>query len=284
MDNRKCRLCQNAEPTQTGSHIVSHFLIRRYENIDGIKERNYGIGFNIDGLVSKAHFGQSILPEKLDPVFGEISEEDILDNKHPLIEDHYFCPRCEKRMAVIENIYSESLSHFDRTGQGKSISSEIGLLLWCSIFWRLAEQNPDPMRFTQGQMQFMRSILNDCLPEPNTQPDIEKIRCHTQMQKLSYSLIRCTSNEKDNDLFFVHPNYTKPHALIIADQIVLFSLDGNYSDRDNVDFFGIEEHITQATINNTGSKESFSMIAPEILEILIKTVYEFSAKKRLDEL
>lgn len=279
----KCRLCLNADATQTGSHIVPHFLIRRYENPQGEKQRGYEMGFEIGGLFSKGYVGRSVSPERIEPVYGEFTEEDIQNNKHPDIEDYYFCPRCEKRFQVIESIYSDTLAHFDRTGTPKVISSELGILFWCSVFWRLGIQRPIAMHFSDQEMELMRSVLDTCLPEPERKPDMDILSNNEDLKKLSYGFIRCTANEEDSKFFLVHPRYTKPHALVVADQIILFSLDDDYSQVQAGDFFGIDEHVKAIPVNKAGTAESYITIEPKDMKVLIKGAIELAKQIRFKE-
>src|SRR5690606_17334247 len=129
-----CKLCQQHEADKKGSHIVPFFLLREVENIDGKKERNYEIGFSLDGLVIKSHFGSSILPERLEETFGEIQDEDIEANKHPMIVDHLLCTSCEKRFSVLESKYSKFLND---NNTNVDVRTNISYLFWISVFWRL---------------------------------------------------------------------------------------------------------------------------------------------------
>lgn len=283
-DIKKCRLCLVKDATKTGSHIVPQFLIQRYENIESKKGRGYDISFDIGGLTSKAHLGQSVLENQYKPIFGEFTQEDIEKNTHSLIEDEYFCPRCENRFSMVEKVYADTISHFDKKGQPKEIPNEIGILLWCSVFWRLAEQRSEAMHFTDEEMEQMRSVLDECLPEEKEKPNIEKIRLHMGIQKLSYAHVRCETNKDISKFLWVHPEYTKPHAIIIADQITLFSLDGDYSDRYTGNFLGIENYVQQAPINKVGQNESFIIIPSEKFEKIIKPINEYAAKIRIENL
>ena len=105
-----CLLCESNLADKKGSHIVPHFLLKRIENVDGKKSRDVGVGFSIGELETKSHFERSVPTKNLDDIFGDLSDEDIRNNKvHPLVRDNIFCSLCENRLAAIEDNYS---NHF----------------------------------------------------------------------------------------------------------------------------------------------------------------------------
>ena len=94
MDN--CKLCKSRLANKTGSHLIPHFLLKRIDNEIGKPERNKELGFTIGELETTSYYGQSVLPEKLNEIYGELSDDEIAKNSIPLIVDHYFCTDCEK--------------------------------------------------------------------------------------------------------------------------------------------------------------------------------------------
>ena len=79
-----CKLCLTQEANKKGSHIVPHFLLKRVENIKGKSARDFELGFAIGEFDTESYFGRSVPPENLEEVFGEINDEEIQANKHPL--------------------------------------------------------------------------------------------------------------------------------------------------------------------------------------------------------
>src|SRR5512145_500874 len=107
----KCKLCNKDDADKTGSHIVPYFLMKMIDNERGKKERGKELGFNIGELVTTSYFGQSVLPEKLTEIYGELSDTEIEDNKVPLIVDNFFCTDCESKLSQIENEYAKTLNN-----------------------------------------------------------------------------------------------------------------------------------------------------------------------------
>ena len=108
-----------------GSHIVPHFLLKRIENIDRHKSRNYELGFVIKGLDTKSHFGRSVPTEE---IYGDLTEEEIDRNRHPLIVANFFCSNCEDKFARIESEYALTLRKTSAEIYSSSIRSELRFL------------------------------------------------------------------------------------------------------------------------------------------------------------
>ena len=156
-----CRLCETREANKKGSHIVSHFLLKRIENVDGKPGRDYELGFAIGEFDTESYFGRAVSPEKLEETFGELTEDEIAGNKHPLIVDHYFCSVCEERLSKIEGEYSKMLVTFDKEKEYASgASSSIGLLFWMSVFWRMSIHQHSGTYLSDEENELMRSFLD----------------------------------------------------------------------------------------------------------------------------
>ena len=76
---KKCKLCNINEADKTNSHIVPHFLIKRIINVDNSNGRDKELGFKIGLDDINSFFGKSVLPEKLEEVYGEVTD-DLIKN------------------------------------------------------------------------------------------------------------------------------------------------------------------------------------------------------------
>jgi len=93
----KCKLCENNIADKQGSHIIPHFLLKRIFNTPNDNERDREISFMIGSIVKQAAIGRSANPDKLNEIFGEITDEQLSSFKKPLlVVDNYFCTNCEK--------------------------------------------------------------------------------------------------------------------------------------------------------------------------------------------
>lgn len=252
----KCKLCNTKNADKKGSHIVPHFLLKRIENIEGKTERDYELGFTIEKLNSKPHFGRSVQPEKLEETFGEISDEDIEKNKHPLIVDNFFCKDCENRFALIESEYAKTIEKKDTSDYESGVSSNVGLLFWASVIWRMSINGKSGVKLTPEQNEKLRQILDCFLPSKLEEIDEKGIKENGLIKSISYKLLRCIDcKDDDAKWLFFHPEFYNPLCLLIDEYVLCLSFDDNFEDIDNKDCLGINEMINHAPINKVDSRE-----------------------------
>jgi hypothetical protein len=207
----KCLLCKKNDADKEGSHIVPHFILKRIENIEGKSNRDYELGFTIEGLNVSSHFGRSVQPEKLEEVYGEITEEDIAKNRHPLIVDNFFCANCENRLSIIENEYSKIIDNA-LTGEYESgVSAEIGTLFWGSILWRMSINEKSGVKLTEAQNEHLRKLLDTFLPTDINILNTKSLIKSDLVKSISYKLIRCSNlPEGANKWISFHPELNNP--------------------------------------------------------------------------
>ena len=258
----KCRLCNSKIADKKGSHIVPHFLLKRIENIDGKTGRDYELGFTIEKLNAKSHFGRSVQPEKLEETYGEITDEDIEKNEHPLIVDNIFCSDCENRFAVIESEYAKTIEITNTENYESGISSAFGLLFWASVIWRMSINGKSGVKLNEEQNEKLRQILAGFLPQKLEELDEHSMLESGLIKSLSYRLIRCNDCEDvDAKWLFFHPDFYNPLTLLIDEFVLCFSFDNNFEDINDKDCLGVNELINQAPINEVKSK-SHELIKP----------------------
>src|SRR5690554_2297226 len=106
---RNCLLCDENPADKTGSHIVPHFLAKRIDNEPGESGRDKEMGFVITEDSTTSYFGRSVQPEKLEEIYGEVTDELIENNSIDGIVDNYFCSDCETNLAIIESEYAKTI-------------------------------------------------------------------------------------------------------------------------------------------------------------------------------
>lgn len=263
----KCKLCREKPADKKGSHIVPHFLLKRIENVEGKTGRDYELGFYIEEFDTKSYFGRALQPDKLEDIYGTLSDEEIEKNKHPLVVDNFFCTDCEKRLSVIESEYSKTL---DTIGDGKyksGVSSEIGLLFWMSVFWRMSINKRSGVKLTSGENETLRRILNRTLTQSIDSIDIKQMQSSKDLKKITYKLIRCPKFSDKNPTFLLfHPDFDKPYSLLIDEYIVFLSFKNNYDHYKTREFFGIKNEIFDLTTNCVGTDEELSTISVDTLK------------------
>jgi hypothetical protein len=252
----KCKLCLDKEADFKGSHIVPHFLLKRIFNIEGKKGRDYELEFVIDGINTQAYYGRKVPREKLDSLFDEVKEGVTEENKDPHVEDYIFCTSCEKRLGAIESEYAKTLDKHSNTTYNSGIKSELGLLFWASVLWRMSVNKKNGVSQTKGEDETLRRILNRCIKENIEDIDIENMRSSKDLRKISYKLLRCPgfSNSTPTHLF-MYPVIINPYTILIDEFILFFSHNSNYNDYKVRDFYGIKSEVIDAPLNNNTNNE-----------------------------
>lgn len=267
-----CKLCQQNEADKKGSHIIPFFLLREVENIDGKKERNYEIGFSLGGSDVKSYFGSSILPERLEETFGEIQDEDIEANKHPMIVDHLLCTSCEKRFSVLESIYSKYLAN---NNEEVAIDSNISYLFWISVFWRLGVIDNNEVHLPENLLEKYRNLLINSLSEENIISDEVDHEFKFYFLKV----------QDIDDGTFTYPFYSDGViGLIVGSNAVLIVIDDSHNEIENKVLMEIVNYLDCNKINerkgNTEkriliSNEQYSYIRDQIIIELAPNINDF---------
>ena len=266
---KNCKLCNINVADKKGSHIVPHFILKRIDNIDQQKKRDYELGFFIEEFDTKSYFGRSVSPEKIESLFGVISDKKLHKHKSPLIVDYFFCHSCEQRLAVIEGEYSKTIKVNSNTLYDSKIRSELGLLFWASILWRISINKKNGLQITISESERLRRILNDNLKPDISNIDLENIRNSIDFNKISYKLLRCPNYSLKNPTYLLfYPYFKKTYTLLIDEYILFFSFNGKFEEYKNKDFFGIKDEVFSTPLNNINSNEYILPISVEKLKDL----------------
>lgn len=263
----KCILCKEKDADKKGSHIVPHFLLKRIENVEGKSGRDYELGFYIEEFDTKSYFGRSVQKDKLDDIYGELSDEEIEKNKHPLIVDNFFCSDCEKRLSVIESEYAKTLNKVGDDNYESGVSSEIGLLFWMSVILRMSINQKSGVQLTKGENEILRRILNRTLKDSIDKIDIKQMQESKDLKKISYKLIRCPKYSDESPTFLLfHPEFRKPYSLLIDEYLLLFSFKNNFDNYKSKNFFGLKDEVKTAQTNTINTNEVIKPISKETLK------------------
>lgn len=252
----KCKICKKNDADKKGSHIVPHFLLKRIENIDGKTGRDYEIGYKIERLKSESHFGRSVQPEKLEEIYGEITEDDITRNKHPLVVDNFFCSECENRLSQIESEYANTIEIKAEKEYESGVNSATGILFWGSILWRMSINGESGVKLESEQDELLREVLDTFLPRKNGNLNEKSFTENKIVKNISYRLLRCNNCEKEDGKWLIfHPNFYNSLCLFIDEYVLAYSLNGQYDEIKEKDCFKINEFIIQAPTNvNVGNE------------------------------
>jgi len=280
---KKCKLCKVNDADKKGSHMVPHFLLKRIDNADGERGRDRELGFVIQKDNTTSYFGRSLQPEKLEEVFGEVSDEEIKKNEIPSVVDNIFCSSCEKRLSIIETEYAKTLKKNSDIVYKSGCSSALGILFWMSVIWRMSIHRRYGTHLTLGEEENCRSILNRFLSHSIDSIDIKSMKSHKQLKRTSYKLMRAP-NFSDNHatLLFFHPMFRNPYSLLIDEYILLFSLKGNFIQLK--DFYGIKEELSQSPINKIETEEKILPIVEAKMREAISLITDKLANIKLSQI
>ncbi|MDF0693240.1 hypothetical protein [Aquirufa ecclesiirivi] len=263
---------------ETGSHLIPHLLLKRVVNVSGKVGRDQEMGFNLETTTSMSSFGRAVSPEKLKKLYGELSDEEIENNKDLHVVDNYFCKDCEKRLATIEGTYSNVIS------SSKSISKGLtALLFWTSIFWRMSISKKYGQFLLEEHEEKLRIFLNKYLSK-----DISKVPNYlneTQINefKISYKIVRCNNYSGNNPTHILfHPEFFFPYTALIDEFIVALSFDEKYEDFEKTDFFGIQDEVLKSKDNNGSKNEEISQIETKSFNSACNGVIDKIKRERVD--
>lgn len=280
-----CILCKDEIANQTGSHIIPHFILKRIENLKDKSGRGYEIGFVIHPLFTTSHFGQSILPEKLEEIYGKLTEKEINENTSPYIYDNIFCQRCEKRLATIENLYAKTIITTSTKQYKSGVSQEMGLLFWSSVLWRISFSNITGFQLTKNNQEILRRILNRSLKINPKKINVTEMQAAKDIIKISYKILRCINYSDKNPTFiFFHPNFRNPYLLFIDEFIILFSFNNNYNDIELKDPFEIQKELISTTKNSSNLNEKIFPLSSKVFGNSVQILNKKLAENRISEL
>ncbi len=256
-----CKLCKIRNADKTGSHIIPHFLMKRIDNEIGKTERDREIGFTIGEMGTTSYFGQSVLPEKLNEIYGELSDKEIENNKVPMVVDHLFCTECETKFSQVETEYSKTI---ENKGVESKISSEISILFWISILWRVSVFKKQGLILKNKEEELLRRILNKYLTKKIADIDFEAIKKDTECKNLSYRLIRCPDYSIDEATYlFCHDLHRMPYSLLIDEYVLFFYFKKGHIDNLIQTFWGFENAIKGKILNTVSDGEIKILIDKE---------------------
>lgn len=275
-----CKLCLHIKADETGSHLIPHLLLKRVVNVAGKTGRDQEMGFNLSITTSSSNFGRSVSPEKLNELYGELSEEDFENNIDPHVVDYYFCKSCEKRLATIESNYAKFVSNATLQSQSKGV---LALLFWTSIFWRMSISKKYGQFLREEQEEKLRKFLDiylsgDISQVPDYLDEDQKIELN-----ISYKILRCDEySEKNPTHILFHPEFFFPYIALFDEFIVLLSFEKKHIDLETKNFFGIQEEILNAKDNDGSEDEEISQIEARSFDAVCNGVIDIIKQKRVE--
>lgn len=280
MEYRDCLICKKKKATKSNSHLIPSFMIAKMFSYDGSGKRGKGVMFTMSPCEDKIYVG-AIPDTKIEELFdpNKLTDERINEElkNNTLSKDFIFCPTCEANLSkYLESPYANYFS------KGKSLNIDISYFFWVSIIWRMSISR----QFEFSLPNNIEQSLGDCLYEymdavikgQDVVPIIEK--CN-----FSYRLLRCQSCK--NWLSFFWGRYEEEEGIItyiFGDVIICMKFD-NTTLPEDFSFFGFEETIKSAPVNNGTIKEKYiELDYVEFGEGMTRITKEISFKRLLNEI
>ena len=290
----KCALCKHKNADKKGSHIIPFFIVESMHNIPGVKGRDYECSYSIDNTNAGIFIGRSILPDKIEKIFGyEKKQEELQRLVNPYIRDNIFCTECEKRLETIETFYS---SRIHKVLKNKAIlekRNEILLkdnnylrLFWLSVIWRCSITKFGTFQLKEKFEEQIRKILDKYLY-------VELIRLRqnldgqcTDMTKLPLSVFFSPFNPKPtNNFLLLHPMHNKPYSSIINEYVILLYEKAGHVGAIRQSFFSLEKKYQLKDLPNTNESTFHVHVIPlsDWLDI-IENLINFKAEDFINKL
>ncbi|MCD8435951.1 hypothetical protein LNJ03_11675 [Tenacibaculum dicentrarchi] len=282
---RNCLLCYKNPADKTGSHIVPHFLVKRIDNEPGQSGRDREMGFVITEDSTTSYFGRSVQPEKLEEIYGEVTDELIENNNIDGIVDNYFCSNCEINLAILESEYAKTIeSNTEIDENYVSIEKPfIGFLFWISIVWRLSIQEHSGFKLKSKEEKKLGRILKRYLNS-----DIKKIKPNEKdfdLNNIGYKLLRASNFSNENSTW-LHWSvfYKRPYSLIIDEFLLFIYFKKSHLNGMIMDFYGSENSKQKAEFNTPFQKESIFGLSFEKYKNVSENIKIFGVRKRIESL
>lgn len=281
----QCKLCKEAEAVNKGSHIIPHFIMKRIDNEIGSTDRNKELGFMIGQKDTQSYFGSAVLPEKLEPVFGELSDEDISQMRNiPSIEFNIFCSNCEDKFGKIESEYSKTLDKYDsNSSYVTNTNREIAFLFWLSLLWRISLVKKYNLVLKSEEEELFRCILSKYLATEIKNIDYGSVSKEIEKNKFAYKLLRCPNYSNDNATVLIcNPIDRTPYSILIDEYVFCFYFSNNDVSTLPKDFFGFEESISKAEPTTASKGEIITPINSNEYRKCMEKALGLIAKQRMD--
>ena len=284
---RNCLLCNENPADRKGSHIVPHFLSKRIDNEPGQKDRDKELGFVITEDSNLSYFGRAVQPEKLEEIYGEVTDELISENKIRGIVDNYFCSSCEAKLGKLENEYAKTIGGSTSINENYiSIKKPfIGFLFWTSIVWRLSIQEGSGFKLKDKEERKLGRILKNYLISVSGINDINPNDKDPDLGDIGYKLLRAPNFSNENNTW-LHwsPYYERPYSLIIDEFLLFLYFKKSHLKGMIMDFYGSEDVKQKATFNMPFSPERVYGVSFDKYSGINANIKMFVVKKRLDSL
>jgi len=236
----KCALCLERDANDTGSHIVPHFLLKRIFNVEDAKGRDQELSFKLTEFDVETHFGRSVSPEKLDEVFGELSDAELEEKAMAqMVVNNEWCTVCEKKFADLESRYSDTLKTKSEENYQSTNQPSVSFIFWLSIFWRASQTDHVSFKLKYNDQKIARALLNE-YDINGSDEDLTSKYSHI-LENISYKIYRSPDYSSKRGTFLFMAHQSQPYSFIIDEFVVQFYFRVKHMKNNTQLFFGFEK-------------------------------------------
>jgi len=248
--------------------------MKTVDNVDGKIGRDLELGFELGKGHVKSYFGGAVLPERLEPVFGEISDNDIAESRSSMIVDYLLCTHCESRLAKLESSYSNSLKTFSVETYLSNIDSFQSLVFWTSIFWRLSASENKEYKLSTENEEKLRLLIDEGLDI--TDVDAYADKAENLSVNIGYKLLRCIGYTANNNAFvFLNCRNDNPYCMLIGEFVCFLYMDVQNEWEGQQTFLGLEPLTSHAILNTCSNGENILPVSMEAFAEACRQGVEF---------
>ncbi|QNA46131.1 hypothetical protein [Lacibacter sediminis] len=292
MSKPLCKLCQQREANQTGSHIFSFFLIKDAINNAGSKRRENEISFELStASFASSYFGSEILPDHIKEVKGrELTEEEIREQENPYTKDNILCSECEKKLSTLETAVADKI--FSKLRKIKldqgleyqvyEISENLLLRVFVySLAWRAAITGFGEFRMDFEHQEVLREILNLTL-DLSEDALLKKLQDNEDLvTSLPIRIAFFETTGTNDNAIYCHWE-KRPYSILINDFCFQLFFKGDLTKFIPDTFFGITGILKKKGFHNMQeSKLQIAAISNEKRKTINHSLYKFIAHQIL---
>lgn len=272
----KCRLCKTVDAVKIRSHIVPQQLLEEMLNEEEKKGRDAEISIAIGNKKVETYFGSRVSLEKIQEIKGrDLTDEEIEQQQHHHIKTYFFCKRCEDRFGRIETYY-------DAKNNNKIRRSDLALVFWLGVLWRMSEVGNYGFSFTPEQQEMIRTTLDKIMGD-TLEETISNIEANAELlSNYSYILIHCPDLGQGNKSFtYGETNNNTLYKVLISDFCLYFNVSSQQQNsKEDLIFCGFERKYDSQMINIASANNELRItVTSDFYNSNMKTAADLLAKR-----
>ena len=253
----KCSLCETNPANQTGSHILTAWLVASMFDKQK-RNRDYEIMYEIAPFDSSIPFiGRNVSPETIEEQLGRaLTDEETQNQENKIVKDHFLCTNCEKRFKAIEDEYLHKVHNVLEKFENESLNvfasenNYIIRLFFLSQVWRISASKNFPFSFERKFEERVRELLNKILDTKAKNILENAVIYSTDLLSIPLCIIKSTKDfAPTSKPLMVNPLSNKPYFLILNDYVLLIYEKESHTRSTPHDFYGISKFLKKDWIN-----------------------------------